>query len=148
MFAMFTYVHCFPVIQHSECEPLGLYIGLSFSIYYSTSTCPYVHSRVSYFRYTSSQYIRLSMFPVITSWPPSSRWALMLAPNTSWDRKHLTQITRSKYHWLLPKRSLTKSSLCHQFVLKLRSLQMADALCQSLNRLKGVICSTEVGLEC
>ena len=28
---MFTYVHCFPVIQHSECEPLGLYIGFSLS---------------------------------------------------------------------------------------------------------------------
>ena len=34
MFAIFTYVHCFPVIQRSECEPLGLYIGFLYLLLY------------------------------------------------------------------------------------------------------------------
>ena len=63
MFIMLTYVYCSLCIQHSECEPLGLYIGLYLL---TTSTCPHVLSPVFfYLRYTYIQYTRYSIYPLL-----------------------------------------------------------------------------------
>ena len=61
MFIVLTYVYCSLCIQHSECEPLGLYIGF---IPTSTTTCPHVLSPVSF--YLSYSYIQHTRYSVHT----------------------------------------------------------------------------------
>ena len=84
MFAMFTNVHCFPVFQHSECEPLGLYIGLThyraFSLlgFYCLSTILRLHVLTSILMCPTSYIHHYRDSPynyVISSWDPLSRWA-------------------------------------------------------------------------
>ena len=69
MFIVLTYVYCSLCIQHSECEPLGLFIGHISLLGYtstSTSTCPHVLSPVFfYLRYTYIQYTRYSIHPLL-----------------------------------------------------------------------------------